>query len=343
MDPTSARGARNLVLRALSLTAGERLHVLVYRADDVAEPVEHAAREAGVDVRRLDLEPLASRAAPSTRGAVAAAIVREIRGSAATLLLAKAGIPSVLSVAVTDAATELGTRHAHVVRVERDMLGQSLRAEPEILAGLNARLAKLLAPPCTVRVRSPAGTALEIGLGPAHPLITANGQPIVGRWETFPSGYVSTHPAKVRGTLVVDRNVLAAEARGLAAAVRRSPVRFELEDARVVRFACDDRELSGVVERYLASDPNAARVGLVLFPTNYLVRAETGMESQDELAPGVNVNLGFSSQAATHARYEAPVQLRLLGRRQSIEVRGHTIVDAGRLADEIAAGIDPFR
>lgn len=333
-------GARNLLEHALSLVVPERLHAFVYRAHETARVIDEVARALGIAFTTTDLDRFVS---SNVRSTTASALVREARGATGTLLLAKVGIPSLVSVAVIDAATELGTRHAHVIRVEPRMLGQSLRADPSIVAAINQRVAAYLAPPCTLRVSSASGTSLEIALAPAHPLLTANARPVVGRWETFPSGYVSTHPARVKGTLVVDRNVLASEAAGLAPRVKRAPIRVHFEDGRVSAFETDDEVLHGIVERYLAAHVHARNVGLVVVPTNYLVRAETGMESQDELLPGVNVNLGFSSQPATKAPYEAPVQLRLCGRKQTIDVRGTTIVDAGRLSERIVSGVDPFR
>ena len=87
----------------------------------------------------------------------------------------------------------------------------------------------------------------------------------------------------------------------------------------------------------------AKAAGILVFPTNYLVRFDVGIDRQDMLLPSMNVSLGFSSAATTHASYEAPVQMVLLGRRQTVEVAGRKLVDAGRLVEALVEGIDPFR
>ena len=84
-------------------------------------------------------------------------------------------------------------------------------------------------------------------------------------------------------------------------------------------------------------------MGTVVLPTNYLVRSEIGVYAQDELSPGININLGFTHHAATLAPWDAPVQARLLARRLSVRAGDRTLVDRGRHADELVEGIDPFR
>lgn len=340
MEPLEA-GARNLVTHALGLTAGDALHLFTWNADDVAQPIEEQAAQLGVRCTRTDLSAL-----PPSKGTARSltSMIRERIGDAvATMMLARPGIPSVVSIAVIDAITQKRCRHAHVVRADPRMLAQSLRADPTVLRAINERILAVLSLPVTLHAEGPGGTSLEVLLTDAYRMTPGDGQPTSERWQTFPSGYVSTHPARVRGTFVADRNILASEAQGLAAKVRKNPIRFELEDSRVTRFSTEDPELAGIVQRYLASHPNAGRVGLVMLPTNYLVRTEVGLESQDELVPGLNLDLGFTSQTETGAPYEAPVQLRLLARRLEVRARGTPIVEGGRLADRFVAGLDPFR
>jgi len=340
MEP-QALGAQNLLTRALGLRANDGLHLFVWNADEVARQIEEQATALGVRCTRTNLHAL-----PNPKGSARSltAMLRDGIGDAvATMMLASHGVPSAVSVAVIDAAGQRNCRHAHVVRVDPRMLAQSLRADPAVLRAINERILAVLGPPITLHVEGAGGTELEVLLTDAYRMTPGDGQPTAERWQTFPAGYVSTHPTRVRGTFVADRNLLAAEAHGLAPKVRKNPVRFVIEDSRVTRFSCDDAELSGIVQRYLASHPNAARVGLVLLPTNYLVRTEVGLESQDELVPGLNLALGFTSQAETGASYEAPVQLRLLARRLEVRARGMAIVEGGRLADRFVAGLDPFR
>mgnify|MGYP001544152215 CR=1 FL=1 len=123
----------------------------------------------------------------------------------------------------------------------------------------------------------------------------------------------------------------------------RTPTRVTFDNGRVKAFEAPDPSVAQAIETYLASHGYAERVGLVVFPTNYLVRSEVGIDRQDMLLPGVSVSLGFASADVTRASYEAPVQMVLLGRRQTVEVGGKKLVDAGRFDQELVDGIDPFR
>jgi hypothetical protein len=203
---------------------------------------------------------------------------------------------------------------------------------------VNQRLVDALDLPCQIRVTSDAGTSLEVRLAHPFPVLSSNGRPEPGASENLPAGLVYTHPARVSGTLVVDRAIFGP---GLAldrGVVRRSPARVGFASGRVESVDAPDPVVAKAFEAYLASHADAGRVGIVVLPTNYLARSEVGM-----LLPSLNVSLGYANAALTRAAYEAPVQMVLLGRRQTVEVGGRKLVDAGRLEDTLVEGIDPFR
>ena len=57
------------------------------------------------------------------------------------------------------------------------------------------------------------------------------------------------------------------------------------------------------------------------------------------LLPGMSFSMGYSSPETTRANYHCPVQMVLLGRRQTVEVGGRKLVDAGQLADGLVEGL----
>ncbi len=78
-------------------------------------------------------------------------------------------------------------------------------------------------------------------------------------------------------------------------------------------------------------------------PTNYLVRSEIGVPTQDALLPGITLSLGFSASKFTHAPHDAPVQMLLLARKVTVAAGGKPIVTEGRFEQHIVEGLDPFR
>jgi leucyl aminopeptidase (aminopeptidase T) len=340
-DPTIEQGARNVVRRCLGVLPGERVHLLTYKAGPMVRHLAHAVEEAGAVPVRVELEPIESEGA--SVGEHAARLGPHMRGATATILLAPTRLAPTLSVAVAKVAEAERARHLHLLQVDERLLAQSVRADPDLLAIVNGRLAGALAPPCTVKVTSDAGTDLEVQLHERHPILSSAGRPVAGTSENLPAGHVYVHPFRVSGTLVADRAIFGPKVEIDRAVVRRSPVRFTFSGGRIAGFEGGDDAARGPIQAYLDSHANADRVGIVVFPTNYLVRSEIGADRQDILLPGMSVSLGYASAEATRAPYEAPVQMVLLGRKQTVEVGGRKLVDAGRFDQELVEGIDPFR
>jgi aminopeptidase len=340
-DANARRGAANVIQRCLCVTPGERVHLMTYRADAIYALMARAVEAAGATPVRIDLDGFdADRAAAPV---LATRLSRLLAGATATILIAPERPSAALSMAVAQAAEQQKARHLHLLQIDERLLAQSMRADPDLLATVNDRLAAALKPPCQVRVTSDAGTSLDVRLALAHPILSSNGRPAPGASENLPAGAVYTHPARVTGTLVVDRAIFGPGFALDRAALRRAPARVRFGGNRVTDVESADPAVAGAVETYLASHADAGRVGILVFPTNYLVRFDVGIDRQDMLLPSMNVSLGFANAAITRASYEAPVQIVLLGRRQTVEVDGRELVVAGRLAESLVEGIDPFR
>jgi hypothetical protein len=319
---------------------GERVHLVTYKPGAVGRLLDRAIVDAGAPIVRVSLDAFDK---DETVDAFKAALAPLLVGATAVIFVAPVRPPQTLSLAVATLAESIGARLLYLLQVDDRLLGQSVRADPSLLETVNERMMRALAAPSTVRIASETGTELEIHLSLHHPLLCSSGRPAAGASENLPAGYVFTHPARVTGTLVVDRAIFGPKGDVDRATLRRAPVRVRFQNGRVVDHDASEPSVKARLDQYLASHIHAARVGLVVFPTNYLARSEIGSDRQDMLLPGVNVSLGFSDAAHTHASYEAAVQLVLLGRRQTIEIEGKRWIDGGRLAQTLVDGIDPFR
>lgn len=336
-DPNVERGADTLAQSCLRVAPGERAKLLSFRADDVADPIEAGLARAGAIVERTRLDFLAD-----TPDKVTETIGAALQGSTASVYV---GAPDKvqISFSVIRTAKRPTNRHIHIPRADLRILAQSGRADPDLLSIINERLTARMKPNAKIHVSSPTGTALDIGL-PSQPIvISCNGRPPSGEVDNLPSGFVFTHPLSVNGTLVVDRGAISSLLEIPAAKLRRSPVSLTITGGRVTQVACEDASVAAAFEGFLAAHANAPRVGLVNLPTNYLVRSEIGLEYQDALLPGVVLSLGYTAREQTKATFDAPVQLRLLGRKQDVSIDGAVIVQAGRLDEALVEGIDPFR
>jgi len=340
-EATAARGAKNVVTRCLAAKPGERVHVLVYRGEALYPFLAAAIEDAGAVPVRVALEMFAS--ATATVAECSAKLAPLLAGATATMLLAPERPPPAMSVAIAKTTESIRARHLHMLQVDERLLAQSVRADPDLLILVNERVQAVLRPPCDVRLTSDAGTDVDLHLSSKHPLLASAGRPSPGTSENLPAVHVYTHPARFKGTLVVDRAVFGPGVDLDRALVRKDPPRVAFVNGKVSSIEGGDPTVRKAIDGYLASHAYADHVGLVVFPTNYLVRSEARIDRQDMLLPGVSVSLGYASAENTRAPYEAPVQLVFLGRRQTVAVGAKKIVDAGRFDAVLSEGVDPFR
>lgn len=340
-DPSVVRGAKIIVARCLQAASGERVHILTYRADRLYDLFARAVESVGAVPVPVPVDALAHEALSPAQ--LAGRLTRLLAGATATILLAPERPPAQFSVVLAETTHKKRTRHLHLLQIDERLLGQSMRADPDLLEIVNKRLAEALEAPCHVRVSSDHGTDLDVRLALAHPILSSAGRPAPGASENLPAGLVYTHPARFSGTLAVDRGMFGPGVSLDRGALRRAPLVVRFAAGRVASFEAPEPAVARVMETYLASHADAGRVGILVFPTNYLARSEVGIDRQDMLLPGMTVSLGYADQGTTRAPYEAPVQLVLLGKRQTVEVGPRKLVDCGRLDEALVEGIDPFR
>lgn len=324
-----------MIRHCLAVQPGERVVLLSWRTAPLMRLLEAACIEAGVKPTVIATEAHAS--APD----VERWVNQVLEGATASALLAEHGVPPPLSMAVLDAAKKKSLRHLHLTRAELRLFEQSYRAEPERIAELNERVRAVLAASVEVQARGDNGTDLRVGLARSLPLLSANGRPAAGRPDNLPSGFVFFHPGTVEGTMTADRGLLGAIRIGRDRL--RAPVTFQIEGSRVREVRCEDAALRGEIEGYLSSHVHAPRVGLVSLSTNYVVRAESGLDVQDALLPGLGLSLGYTDHEHSKAPFACPVQLRILSRKLDVSAGGRALVRAGRLESDLVRDIDPFR
>ncbi len=334
-DPGVDRGVDNILRNCLRVARGERVALLHWKSPDLLALFDDALSRLGAIVTRVDLAGRSSvppGASPTT--------ISGLDGCAVSMLIAAQEFPMALSFAVRNSVQTAKTRHLHLGGLDLRVLAQSARAEPERLELIAARVCDAITSAGVISVASELGTSLEVRVSRAFPLITGAGRPEPGAGDNIPAGFVYWHPADVRGVFVADRGLALS---GHRIVTRRAPVKLVIEGSRVREYECVDDEICAKIEAYFSANANASRVGTVVFPTNYLVRSEIGVHAQDELSPGLNINLGFTNASITRAPWDAAVQARLLARKLTVRAGDRSLVEAGRHTELLVEGVDPFR
>ena len=185
-----------------------------------------------------------------------------------------------------DAVRTLSLRHAHMTGVSRKSLIAGFSVDPARILAMTRAVRTRLRADSRLRLRTPAGSDLEVRLDPLMRWAEHVGVIRPGKWENLPSGKLLTCPATVRGVFVADASIGAhfGQAAGL---LERNPVRIEIEGSICKGVRSSDRALQREVEAFLAREHNLLRVGGVCLGTNVGILSPTGEIVADQNLPGL--------------------------------------------------------
>jgi aminopeptidase len=186
-----------------------------------------------------------------------------------------------------------------------------------------------LRPDSVLRLRSPAGSDLEVKLDPRNRWQERVGIIRPGRWENLPSGELFTCPADVSGVFVANASI-GASVGAAAGVLARNPIRLEIKAGTCRSVTCSDRVLAGAVESALRSERNADRVGMLIIGTNVGIRDATGEVICDQNLPGLHIGFGATFPDQTGATWDAPTQLLGTATGADVDLDGAPLLRSGR-------------
>lgn len=202
-------------------------------------------------------------------------------------------------------------------------------AECHELFNLTSKVAERLAGMHDIRVRSPAGTALELRIGSfgmnASTGVAASGAGY-GGLEIWPGGQVSTvpDPGTTHGRLVIDRSINAPRFTQLTA-----PIEFRVEEGRVVDIS--GGEQAQELRNWLTSlgDANAYNLTELGIGTNRRCSlAGVAAPCEDTHSLGC-VSFALGADVHLGGAVSAPCHVDMTMRSATLELDGRRIVDAG--------------
>jgi leucyl aminopeptidase (aminopeptidase T) len=216
-----------------------------------------------------------------------------------------------------------------MVGVGRKAMLESFRVDPQAILDVTRAVRTRLRPDSTLRLRSPAGSDLEVRLDPRHRWQERAGVVRPGRWENLPSGNLFTSPAEVTGSFVCDGSM--GGAFGASAGVlARAPVRLDIRSSFCRSVHCVDRALAGAVESAMHVERNGDRVGIVILGTNVGIGEATGEVVADQNMPGLHLAFGATFHEQTGASWDASSQLSMAGTRADVDLDGAPLLRSGR-------------
>jgi leucyl aminopeptidase (aminopeptidase T) len=319
--------ARRLVVGSLGVVRGESILLIADRErKDMVAVLEHVALEIGASVTVLFLDDIGPRPHHTLPPAIAEAMTQS---QASALLCGYDAGELTMRREIGQRADDLRLRHAHMVGLTARSLVPGFSIDPQRILDTTRTVRMRLRPDSTLRVRSPAGTDLEVELDPSARWWECSGVVRPGRWENFPSGRLSTTPARIEGVFVADGSV--AESFGAQAGLlRHTPVAVEIAQGMLRTVRCADRNLERAIDEYLHSEANGTRIGLVHIGTNVGLREPLGEIICDLNLPGLHIGFGTPHSTRTGADWDSRVQLAMSGAAQDVDVDGAPLVRAAR-------------
>ena len=327
LDFDLAQAARRVVEGSLGVVAGDRVVVAV---DAPRAPLGAALGDAIsavggiaeiVQLEQLGGRPLRALPAP-LRGLLE-------RAQASVLLVGFEDGEWAMRAALIEQVGKLRLRHAHMVGLGRRAMLTGFSVDPQRVVDATRAVRMRLRPDSTLRLRSPAGSDLEVKLDERHRWQERVGIIRPGRWENLPSGEIFTCPADVNGVFVADAS-MGAQAGGAAGLLERNPVRVEIRAGVCRSVQCADRALAGAVESLLHADRHADRVGMIILGTNIGIRDATGEVLCDQNLPGLHLGFGATFPEQTGATWNAASQLGMTGTGADVDLDGLPLLRSGR-------------
>src|SRR5258707_14685355 len=330
-DPELTPGARNAVNVCLRIQPSEKVTVITDDATrEIAASLVHELETLGAPYRAWVLEELAPR--PLTD--LPQEIVDDLETSQVSIFAVQAQKNELRSrMQMTDVVNRRKIRHAKMVKINRQIMLEGMRADFQKVDRLSAKVVEMVRKAKRVRAKTAAGTDLTAELNHNYRWLKTSGIITPEKWGNLPGGEIFTTPGEVNGTFVIDGVVgdyLCAKFGNL----RDNPLTIHMKNNRLTEAHSDNRELEDDFWRYTHTDENSDRVGEFAIGTNIDLKDVIGQILQDEKYPGVHIAFGSPYGAHTGAEWDSSTHIDVVGRKFDIWVDDQQIMRDGRFLVE---------
>lgn len=312
---------------ALGVVRGEHVVLIVDRSRrDVGTALLEVAREIGADPIVHELESNGDRPIRQLPDAIRSALGR---AQASLINIAFDDGEIGMRQELLDEVKSRALRHAHMVGISRKSLIAGFSVDHARILTTTRAVRTRLRSDSLLRLRTAAGTDLEVRLDPAMRWWEHVGVIRPGKWENLPSGKLMTCPGAVRGIFVADAS-MGGQFGQTVGLLERAPVRLEIDGATCKSVRCVDRGVQREVEAFLRREHNLLRIGAICLGTNVGILAPTGDITADQNLPGLHVVFGSAAADQTGATWSTRAQLPLACAGADVDLDGAPLLRAGR-------------
>jgi leucyl aminopeptidase (aminopeptidase T) len=327
IDFEVVNAARRIIEGSLGVVPGERVVIILDASRrDLGPALVEVTSAAGAKASLFQLEEIEARPVRQ----LPKVVKDELESSQASiLLLGYVDGEQPMRLELLNEVARLGLRHAHMIGVTRKSLLAGFTVDPGRIVDTARAVRTRLRPDSKLRVRSAAGSDLEVKLTPAYRWAEHVGVIRPGRWENLPSGELMTAPQDTHGIFVADGSVGGTFGQN-AGLLTRTPIKFEIDHNVCKSVSCTDRQLQHEVEAWFRQDPYANNVGTIVIGTNVGIIEPIGDAICDQNTPGLHLTFGTTFPEKTGAPNKTRLGLSVNCAHSDVDLDGAPLIRNGR-------------
>jgi len=303
-------GARNAVTTCLRIQAEEKVTLITDESClAIAASLGSELDRIGCAWNAFVLEAEASRPLDG----MPAAVLEDMESSQASIFAVVVQPNELRSrMQMTDVVNRRRMRHAHMVNITAEIMTQGMCADFLAIDRLSQAVLDRVRSATYVRATTAAGTDIHAVLSPEYKWFKTSGIISPEKWGNLPGGECFTAPGEVNGVFVVD-GVVGDFLCARYGILRETPLTINIEDNRITKISCANKELEREFWAYTHADANSDRVGEFAIGTNIGVERVIGNILQDEKFPGVHIAFGDPYGAHTGAPWRSSTHIDVVG------------------------------
>src|SRR6202161_4198492 len=308
-------GALSAVTTCLRIDPAEKVTLITDRATEpIAAALGAQLAERGCQWNVFLLEDLAPRPLID----MPAAVLADMETSQVSIFAVQVQANELHSrMQMTDVVNRRRMRHAHMVNITPEIMCQGMRADFSLVDRLSQQVLDRVKKATRIRATTAAGTDITAEMNPGYKWFKTSGIISPEKWGNLPGGECFTSPDEVNGVFVVD-GVVGDYLCARYGILTKTPLTIHIEDNRITRVACDNKDLERDFWSYAHADENSDRVGEFAIGTNIGVERVIGNILQDEKFPGIHIAFGDPYGAHTGAPWKSSTHIDVVGLEFSI-------------------------
>src|SRR5205807_7116069 len=244
-------GAENAVL-CMGVTANDRIFIMTdYERESIARHVAMAALDRHADVTVRFLEHYGERPLTAFSDELRNDLMQAHPTVTYYIATARPGEIAFRIPLLPFLATELKTRHGHMIGIDEEVMGEGMCADYAEVFTITNQVYNLVRNARQIHVTSAKGSDVSATFNKDWKWIPCHGHYTEqGKWGNLPEGEVFTAPATLDGVLVCD---VLGDFFSQKYGVLSHPVTLTVKDSYVTQVSCADEAIAKDVRDYLFS------------------------------------------------------------------------------------------